>query len=191
MNSTLFAPSGITRGTIVDDVIDVIRSRRTVTIDLDSLVISAGRSTLTSIRGTVLLSGVDKTVLDIDSVEWILVEQTPITIIQDGTLDVAPTCFTDARIVKFLTPTVLRVGPNPVHDVIEINANLHASGMYDLAVIDLQGNTVYQHAERVNHGDAERTMRLTLPTQAWQQGSYVVRFTTPLQTFVEPVVVTR
>jgi hypothetical protein len=63
--------------------------------------------------------------------------------------------------------------------------------MYDLAVIDLQGNTVYQHAERVNHGDAERTMRLTLPTQAWQQGSYVVRFTTPLQTFVEPVVVTR
>ncbi len=191
MNSTMFAPSAITRGTVVDDVIDVIRSRRTVTIDIDSLVIPAGRSTLTSIRGTVLLSGVDKTVLDIDSVQWIFVEQTPITIIQDGTLDVAPTCFTDARIVKFLTPTTLRVGPNPAHDVLDVDATMHAAGVYDLSVLDLQGNTMYHHAERMQHGDAERTMHVTLPTHLWQQGSYIIRLTTPLQTFVEPVIVAR
>lgn len=191
MNSLLFAPSSITRGTLVDDVIDVLRSRRTLTIDLDTLTIPAGRSTLTSIRGTVLLSGIDKTVLDIDSVQWIVVEQKPITIIQDGTLDVEPTCFTDARIVKFLTPTSLSIGPNPVHDVIDINATMHASGVYDLSVIDMQGNEVYHYTERMNHGDAERTIRLALPTTGWHQGSYIVRFATPLQTFIEPVIVTR
>ena len=191
MNSTLFAPSSITRGRVVDDVIDVLRSRRTLTIEFDTLTIPAGRSTLTSIRGTVLLSGVDNTVLDIDSVQWIVVEQPPITIIQDGTLDVAPTCFTDARIVKFLTPTTLRVGPNPAHDVIEVDATMHATGSYELSVIDLQGNTIYHHGERMQQGDAERKMHLTLPTNQWQQGSYVVRFATPLQTFVEPVIVTR
>lgn len=191
MNSTLFAPSAVTRGTVVDDVIDVMRSRRTVTIDLDSIAIPAGQSTLTSIQGTVLLSGVDNTVLDIDSVQWIVVEQTPITIIQDGTLDVAPTCFTDARIVKFLTPTTLRVGPNPAHDVIVVDATMHATGSYDLTVVDLQGTTIYHYGERMQHGDAERTLHVALPTNQWQQGSYIVRFTTPLQTFVEPVIVTR
>ena len=40
-------------------------------------------------------------------------------------------------------------------------------------------------------GEAERKMHLTLPTNQWQQGSYIVRFATPLQTFVEPVIVTR
>jgi hypothetical protein len=191
MNSLLFAPSSITRGKLVDDVIDVLRSRRTLTIDLDTLTIPAGRSTLTSIHGTVLLSGVDKTVLDIENVQWIVVEQTPITIIQDGTLDVAPTCFTDARIVRFLTPTALRIGPNPVRDIIDINATMHASGAYDISVVDLQGNVVYHHTELMNSGDAERTIRLTVATTGWHQGSYIVRFTTPLQTFVEPLIVTR
>jgi len=191
MNSLLFAPSSITRGRLVDDVIDVLRSRRTLTIEFDTMTIPAGRSVLTAIRGTVLLSGIDKTVLDIDSVQWIVVEQTPITIIQDGTLDVAPTCFTDARIVKFLNPTTLRVGPNPAYDVIEVNATMHATGSYDLTVIDLQGNTIYHHSERMKQGDDERTMHVTLTTDQWQQGSYIVRFTTPLQTFVEPVIVTR
>ncbi len=191
MNSTLFAPSSITQGRLVDDVIDVLRSRRTLTIEFDTMTIPAGLSVLTAIRGTVLLSGVDKTVLDIDSVQWIVVEQTPITIIQDGTLDVAPTCFTDARIVKFLTPTTLRVGPNPAHDVIEVDATMHATGSYELTVIDLQGNTIYHHGERMQQGDTERTLHLSLPTNQWQQGSYIVRFSTPLQTFVEPVIVTR
>jgi hypothetical protein len=68
---------------------------------------------------------------------------------------------------------------------------MHATGSYELSVIDLQGNTIYHHGERMQPGDAERKMHIALPTNQWQQGSYIVRFATPLQTFVEPVIVTR
>lgn len=191
MSSIMFSPSAISRGTLIDDVIDVLRQRRTLTIDIDSLVIPAGRSVLTTIRGTVLLSGMDETALDIDSVQWVVVEQKPITIIQDGSLNVAPTCFTDARIVKFLTPASIRVGPNPVGDVMDINATMHASGIYELTIVDIQGNSVFRRTDRMAPGDAERTIRVAIPTHEWSQGTYIVQYTTPLQTIVEPVILTR
>lgn len=189
MNSKVFAPERVTRGVIVGDVVDLIRDLRMVTIEVDSLEIPALSSVVTRIVGTVLLSGSDRTVLDLMDIEWLRVDQTPILTIDDGSLTVDPVCFSQGRLIRIMGFSPLILGPNPARDDVTLSTMIHAAGDYTFTVVDIQGREVFTHVEHVTDSYASRPFTLLIPTATWEQGAYVATLRAPLETQSVPFVV--
>lgn len=191
MSSLVFAPTRVDKGVIVEDIIDKIRNTRTLTIDLDSIDISGGTSVLTRVLGTVLLSNIDLSVLDILDLEWLRIYRTPIITIDDGSLAIDPACFDEGRNVRIMPRSMLAVGPNPASDNLTMSSTLGAPGEYTFVVVDLQGREVLRHTELHPEGAASRPITLKIPTTMWDQGVYQIRFVAPLETHVAPLLIQR
>ena len=179
VNSLVYAPRSVTRGKIVGDVIDLILNERSIIIEIDSLTIQSGASTLTSIIGTVLLSGVQQTPLEIASVQWMRVYQSPILTLDDGLLVVDPACFSDGRLIRVLPITTLKVGPNPVRDEVAISSIIAGSGPTTITIVDILGNEVYSHSAYTREDGSAYELTIRIPTHTWEQGAYVVRVEAP------------
>ncbi|MCX6140736.1 MAG: hypothetical protein NTX15_07915 [Candidatus Kapabacteria bacterium] len=189
MNSKVFAPERVTRGTIVGDVVDLIRDLRTVTIEIDSLEIPALTSVITRIIGTVLLSGSDRTVLDLIDIEWLRVNQTPILTIDDGSLTVDPVCFSQGRLIRVMGTSRLILGPNPAGDNVTLSTMIRAAGDYTFSIVDIQGRELLTHVEHITDSTTSRQFSLVIPTAAWEQGAYVATLRAPLSVETVPFVV--
>ncbi|HLP27792.1 MAG TPA: T9SS type A sorting domain-containing protein [Candidatus Didemnitutus sp.] len=189
VNSRMFAPTGVTRGRIVGDVIDMINDVRTVDIEIDSITIPALTSVLTRVVGSVLLSGEEKSVLDVIGVEWIRSEQTPILTMDDGSLTVDPVCFANGRMITILKFTPLAVWPNPASDILNVSTTLHAQGAYRITITDILGRTLASYSETVASVGQSRPLTLTFPVASWEQGTYSVQLVSPLGTEVASVVI--
>ncbi len=189
LNSRMFAPTGVSRGRIVGDIIDMLNNTRTIDVEIDSITIPANTSILTYVVGTVLLTGEERSTLDVVDVEWIRSEQTPIVTIDDGSLAVDPVCFAEGRMIRLLTFTPLTVWPNPANDVVNVSTTLHAQGTYRITITDILGRTLASYSETVTTLGQSRPLSLTFPVSSWEQGTYSVQLVSPLGTEVVSVVV--
>ncbi|MBC8124947.1 MAG: hypothetical protein H7X70_04365 [Candidatus Kapabacteria bacterium] len=191
VNSNTFAPTRVTRGVIVGDVIDKLLDIRTIIVEIDSLDIKALTSEVTRIVGTVLLSNTRSTLLDIVDVQWVRIRQTPILTIDDGSLTIEGVCFSDGRLVRILQGSPLIVGPNPVQNDLTLSTTLHANGIYTFTVADVQGRELLSHVEFVGQSGASHPFSLRVPASSWEQGMYVARLVSPLGTETVPFVISR
>lgn len=189
-DSRIFSPSILTRGVIVGDVIDVVASTRTLTIEFDSIDIIGPEMQLTTVIGTVLNSYVTKCTLDIVSVEYIDVFQTPIDEITDGSLIVSPVCFQRGRQIKAFGKATATIAPNPASDDVVARIKMDAPGLYQLVLVDVTGS-----AHRVYSGtkpsEGSETITVPLDLSRLSSGVYSVLFTTPFQTIGSTLVIER
>ena len=177
------------RDRIVGDIIDMLNNTRTIDVEIDSITFPANTSILTYVVGTVLLTGEERSTLDVVDVEWIRSEQTPIVTIDDGSLAVDPVCFAEGRMIRLLTFTPLTVWPNPANDVVNVSTTLHAQGTYRITITDILGRTLASYSETVTTLGQSRPLSLTFPVSSWEQGTYSVQLVSPLGTEVVSVVV--
>ncbi len=191
VNSNAFAPTGVTRGVIVGDVIDKLLNVRTIIIEIDSLDIQALTSVVTKVVGTVLLSNTKSTPLDIVNVELVRINQIPILTIDDGSLTVDGVCLSDGRLIRVLSGSPLIVGPNPVQSDLTLSTTLHAQGTYTFTVTDVQGRELMSHVEFVSQAATSHPFTLRVPASSWEQGMYIARLVSPIGTESVPFVVTR
>lgn len=174
VDSRVFAPERVTKGTIVRNIIDVLRKERTITIRFDSVDMRPGVTELTHLVGTVLSSTVFTTPLDVPSYVWLEARQEPIVDVVRGSLTVDPTCFAQGRPIKLFTMPTLAVAPNPASDMTSITVTTTIPGPHAVDIVDLQGRT-------------QRTVPITptpdpvvLRIGDLSSGVYVVRFVTPV-----------
>ncbi len=191
MNIQMLAPWAVTRGTVVNDVIDVLRSERTITIDLDGITIPPGSSTLTEIACMVLLCGVNTTALDVVDVAWLRSGMNPITTVEDGSVTVDPVCYSEGRMIRLSKPSTINVGPNPASDHLIVSTTLDAVGTYSIVITDVMGRTMYSWEDVMTPRTSRRAITLRVPTDTWEQGTYYVRLTGPLTSETVSVVVRR
>lgn len=189
-DSRIFAPSLVTQGRIVGDVIDVVASTRTLTIEFDSVDIVGPEMTLTSVIGTILNSYVSKSILDIVSVEYLEVFQMPVDSIDDGSLHVAPVCFQFGRQVKLYGNSSARVVPNPATDGATAQLEMSAPGNYVLTITDVTGALVEQF-EFVKSNESTEVRAVNLNTATLPSGLYSVAFTSPLTTTISTLIINR
>lgn len=190
MDARLFAPTTVTRGTIVGNVIDVLNNTRTLTIEIDSIDLYGLNNTVTYIKGAVLMSSVLESPIYSSNVEWIEVWQQPITDHDDGSLEVDPVCFQGGRAIKLYDMPTMSISPNPASDVVNIETRLSAPGTYGVEVSDLLGNTVHTESLEFS-GTASEEHTISLDATAWSAGTYVVVYRTPLVAFSQRIVIAR
>lgn len=190
MDARLFAPTSVTRGTIIGNVIDVLNNTRTLTIEIDSVDLYGLNNTVTYIKGAVLMSSVLESPIYSTNAEWIKVWQQPITDHDGGSLEVDPVCFQGGRAIKLYDMPTMSISPNPATDVVNIETRLSAPGTYGVEVSDLLGNQI--HTESLEYtGTASEEHTITLDATAWSAGTYVVLYRTPLVAFSQRIVIAR
>ncbi|NQW29862.1 MAG: DUF1573 domain-containing protein [Ignavibacteria bacterium] len=189
-DSKLFAPKSVTVGSIVSDNIDLIGQKRTLTIEIESIDIKGGLMTLTEFRGTVLSAALVESPLELVSVEWLKVWQSPRTTVRDGNLAVLGVCYQKGRIVRLFALPTLSVSPNPASDDLNTSILMTAPGLYTLRIIDIQGMEVYSN--NIEHNSIDKTEYVNnISTRSWSQGLYFVVYTTPLLTTSQIIVIER
>jgi hypothetical protein len=188
IDSRIFHPTGVTRGRIIENTIDLLTNVRRLTIEIDSIDLYQDRNLLTGISGITLLSTVKRSPITIKGTQWLKVWQVPITDKQDGSILVDDVCGKLNRVIRFHDLPSLVVAPNPAHDVFTLNTQLTAPGPYSLSIIDMMGNTVH-HESMTYAGDATVDRAITVDASTWSSGSYIVHYSTPLLTFTNRVVV--
>mgnify|MGYP001627236615 CR=1 FL=1 len=191
MDNRVFAPHGVTRGTVIRDIVDVLARRRSITIRVDGVDLVGGRTqTITSVAGIVLSSVQYSTPLTIDTILWVQAVQEPITTWEDGSLKVEPPCHPDGRPIRTFRPMAMWVHPNPAHHDVTIRAEVGLPGEYEVGILDVTGRAVRNQMFRVSHeGNGEADVQFdvgSLPS-----GVYLVRLRTPVHTMIKPVVVER
>lgn len=187
-DSRIFSPSLVTKGVITGDVIDVVASTRTLTIEFDSVDIVGPEMTLTTIIGTVLNSYITKCTLDIVGVEYIEVFQTPIDEIQDGSLLVSPVCYQRGRQIKAFGKATATITPNPASKEASVHLEMDAPGEYQLVLVDVTGAShgVYKYTKPSEGADS---VTIPLNLSELSCGVYSAIFTTPLQTTSNTLVI--
>lgn len=197
LDNRVFAVDTIFGAERMTDVVDLVNNVRTITLGIPGTNVRGGSHVLATLVGTTLSSVVKKTPIKIVGVTWVAADQEPITQVKDGSLQVDPLCYGDARVVRFFAPAILQITPNPVVDDLVITVGMTVPGTYDLTVVDVQGNPVMtQSFNRPFHdgqGVASRYVneRLRIPSGSLANGAYVARLITPVQTLSVPFVVAR
>lgn len=179
-NSLMYAPRSVSRGTIVGDLLDLILNERRIIIDIDSLTIPTGTSVISRILGTVLLSGSKETPLKVVNVDWLRAYQFPIVTVEDGSLVVDQTCFTQGRLVRLLPSSTFVVGPNPARNEIILRTTFGAEGTYTFSVVNMQGVEMVRHSEIGRPDRVRSEFALRIGTEGWEQGAYVAQLQAPL-----------
>lgn len=184
LDPKMFAPQVVTQGAVIRDLLDFVSRTREITIRFTDIDIRSERTTLTEIIGTVLATDTLYSVIDLTSVVFQKVTQTPNVILNDGSLTVEPACFQQGQLVTFAPVPTLEIFPQPSYGDVTITCSTSLSGWNMLEVVDPAGRTM--RTERFMSGQGEtHVMQLTdLAT-----GVYVVRFTHGMGVLTKTIVV--
>lgn len=197
LDNRVFAVDTIFGADRMTDVVDLVNNVRTITLRIAGANVRGGSRVIATLVGTTLSSVVKATPIRIVGVTWTDAEQIPVTKVKDGSLQVDPLCYGDARVVRFFAPALLQIAPNPVVDDLVVTIGMTVPGTYDLAIVDVQGNPVMTRSfDRPFHdgqGVASRYVNetLSIPSGSLANGAYVARLITPVQTLSVPFVVAR
>lgn len=185
-----FAPSGVQSGIIVGDIIDRIYNIRTVTIEANPVDITTEGSTIAWLEGTVLNGAPDKTPLAISDVEYVYVFQTPATVLDTGSIQTDYPCFKIGRQITFYRTSYIEAYPIPARDILNVNVNLSAPGIYEVNFFDILGASVYTESV-VHDGIADTPWNLAIDVSNWPVGSYLLVFSSPLTRFTRQIDIVR
>jgi len=188
MDSRAFAPTGLTRGRRLRDLIDFVTNTRTVTIEIDSVYIRSNEEVLTELQGTVLNSGHSTIPIDITNLQWVVASRDPITTVTPGAITVIGGCYADGRIIRFIEMPAARLHPNPASDNVTIDIEMTQRGEYVVSIFDVEGRIMFKYAD--DHVEAaKRIVPLKIPVDAWESGTYIVMFNSPSKSQAFPLAV--
>lgn len=190
MDSRAFAPTTLTRGRRLRDVIDFVSNTHTITIELDSVNIRPTIEVLTVLEGTVLNSGLAEIPVQISNLTWVVSSRDPITTSVPGTITVIDGCAGDLRMVRFVEMPAARLHPNPASDNVTIDIEMTLRGEYIVSIFDVEGRRVFKYSD-VHIENTNRIVPLKIPVEDWQSGSYVVVFNSPSKSQAFPLAVVK
>ncbi len=189
-DSRIYSPTLVTAGRIVSDIIDVVASKRRLTITIDSVDLVGPSMTLTTIVGTVLNSYVTQSPFTIESVEYHSIFQYPINHVDDGLLVVSPVCFQQGRQIRVYGFPKAEITPNPAAEITNVEVELTIPGTYVLTISNDLGQMV-ERLEYVKTGEEPETRSALVNVARWPSGAYSVVFSTPLTTMHHNLIITR
>ena len=190
MDSRGFAPTSLTRGRRLRDLIDFVTNTRTITIELDSVYIRANEEVLTVLEGTVLNSGLAEVPIRISNLTWVVASRNPITTVTPGAIAVIGGCAADLRMVRFVEMPAARLHPNPASDNVTIDIEMTLRGEYIVSIFDVEGRSVFKYTD-YHIENTTRVIPLKIPVDEWQSGSYVVVFNSPAKSQAFPLAVVK
>lgn len=188
MDSRAFAPTSLTRGQRLRDVIDFVSNTHTITIELDSVFIRSNTEVLTVLEGTVLNSGLAEIPVRIENLTWVVASRDPITTIVPGAITVVKGCAGDLRMVRFVEMPAARLHPNPASDNVTIDIEMTLRGEYVVSIFDVEGRSMFKYTD-YHIENASRIVPLKIPVDEWESGSYVVVFNSPAKSKAFPLAV--
>lgn len=190
MDSRAFAPTALSRGRRLRDLLDFVSNKRTVTIEIDSVYIRANEEVLTVLEGTVLNSGLPSIPVDITNLKWVVASRDPITTVTPGAITVIGGCYADSRMVRFIQMPSARLHPNPASDNVTIDVEMTLRGEYIISIYDVQGRSLFKYTD-YHVEDTPRIVPLKIPVDQWESGSYVVMFNSPAKSQAFPLAVVK
>lgn len=190
MDSRAFAPTSVTRGRRLRDLIDFVSNTRTITVEIDSVYLRANEEILTELEGTVLNSGISSIPVRLENLTWVVASRDPITTVTPGTITVIGGCAFDARVVRFMQVPAARLHPNPATDNVTIDVVMTMRGEYIVSIYDVEGRAVFKYTD-FHVESTPRLVPLTIPVDQWQSGSYVVLFSSPVKSQAFPLAVVK
>ncbi len=188
MDSRGFAPTALSRGRRLRDLLDFVNNTRTLTIELDSVYIRANEEVLTVLEGTVLNSGLAEVPIDISNLTWVVASRDPITTVTPGTITVIGACASDVRMVRFVDMPAARLHPNPASDNVTIDIEMTLRGEYVVSIYDVEGRSVFRYTD-YHVENTTRIVPLKIPVDEWESGTYVVVFNSPAKSQAFPLAV--
>jgi len=190
MDSRAFAPTALSRGRRLRDLIDFVTNTRTLTIEIDSVYIRANEEVLTVLEGTVLNSGLPEVPIVISNFNWVIASRDPITTVLPGAITVIGGCAEDSRVVRFVEMPTARLHPNPATDNVTIDVEMTLRGEYIVSIYDVEGRIVFKYTDfHIDSGS--RIVPLKIPVDEWESGSYVVVFNSPAKSQAFPLAVVK
>ncbi len=176
--SSLLKTDGLTIGkaSIAPDIDD--GNYETISIELQDVVLTKSRSTITSITGTAFLGDSTSTALTIEhaqSGECLA----PISLA--GSLTPADVCNLSSRLIRLrdMTAPILAVAPNPASDAATAEVATSEEGPHTLSVYNLQGQLLWQG--RFVHSGTRSAHLLPIGLHDIPAGLYQAVLTTPSQ----------
>lgn len=190
MDSRAFAPTSISRGRRLRDLIDFVENKRVITIEIDSVFIRQNEEVLTVMEGTILNSGLQNIPVDITNLTWVVASRDPITTVTPGGITVIGGCAAESRMVRFVEIPAARLHPNPASDNVTIDIEMTLPGEYVVSIYDVEGRQLFKYTD-YHVDNAPRTVPLRIPVDQWESGSYVVMFNSPAKSQAFPLAVVK
>lgn len=182
MDSRIFKLDSISQGILTGDIINNLTNTRTISLQFDSATFSPGWNDLVYLYGRIMSAPVLQSPINVPSHMWLRQLQRPITSIRPGILTADSSCFKEGRPIKLSSMPVLRVTSNPSSEPhVEVGTGI--DGVYRVDVLDVAGRVVQSAA--VSPSPAITT----IPLRGLPVGSYVVRYTTPVEVLTARAVV--
>lgn len=182
IDSRIFKLDSVTHGTLVGDIIDNMTNIRTISLQFDSTTFKPGWNDLVSLVGRIMSAPILESPVTVASHDWIRQLQRPITQVDPGTLSADSSCYKEGRPITLSSVPVLKVTSNPSSEpIVEVVTSM--AGAYAINVIDVAGQTVFS----VTITPASQPV--LVPLRGLPSGSYVVRYTTPVNVLTDRAVI--
>jgi hypothetical protein len=182
IDSRIFKLDSVTHGTLVGDIIDNMTNIRTISLQFDSTTFKPGWNDLVSLVGRIMSAPILESPVTVASHDWIRQLQRPITQVDPGTLSADSSCYKEGRPITLSSVPVLKITSNPSSEpIVEVVTSM--AGAYAIDVIDVAGQTVFS----VTITPASQPV--LVPLRGLPSGSYVVRYTTPVNVLTDRAVI--
>lgn len=182
IDSRMFKLDSISSGMLIGDIIDNLTNLRTITLQFDSVSIAPGWNDLTRLYGRIMSAPVLMSPINIPIQRWIRQIQRPITTVDPGTLSADSSCYKEGRPIKLSAVPVLNIVANPSREpIVEVITSI--DGAYSVDVLDMAGRTLQTIPVQPSN------QIVTIPVRGLPSGSYVVRYSTPVNVLTARAIV--
>jgi hypothetical protein len=131
---------------------------------------------------------IDTTLFLIENYQW---SNTSIdTDTSSGMLSVYGICQSDLNRIVMLENESLKISPNPVYDNLNLTVTCAGSGEYQINIIDINGNIVWNNNWKSELVRAE-VKDFQIDFSTLQQGIYFAEFKTPYNIFREKIILVK
>ncbi|MBU3740992.1 MAG: hypothetical protein FGM24_01780 [Candidatus Kapabacteria bacterium] len=173
VDSRMFKLDSVSNGTLIGDIIDNMTNLRTITLQFDSVSFAPGWNDLTRLFGRIMSAPVLTSPINIPVQRWIRQIQRPITTVDPGTLSADSSCYKEGRPIKLSAMPVLNIIANPSREpVVEVITSIN--GAYSVDILDVAGRKLQTIPVEPSN------QIVTIPLRGLPSGSYVVRYSTPV-----------
>lgn len=188
-DGSFYAVHKVTGATVLRDVISLVTHEREMTIRFSPINLKGGDTLLAALTGTIMVAPTLHTYIRIASYSWKNVMQEPFTSVRNGSIQAAPVCFQQGRMIEFHGRSRMKVAPNPAYDDVAIRFSQGLPGDYTLSLVDVRGQVV--HEQVYGFPGSQEPSDVEVVIRDLSPGAYQVRLQTPATVVTETVIVSR
>ncbi len=187
-DSTLFYPTGLTSGTLVN--MSTSGKDRIISIKVDNVNISRTDSLITNIVGYTLLGDTDSTGLNWVSFKWLSGEPIGQPLLEDGSMLIQICDKGQKRLLRVGNPVQLTVLPNPADEYINVTASVLETGTHSIELMNIQGETRQLVAWDVNP-ESNKNYVFKIDLGGLTSGMYELILKTPMRQSAVPLFIVK